>query len=101
MAAFHELAACWIESTAVVLHAQLHLRELEFEGHFNLRRVRMFERIGDGFFADAQQILFEDALKFAFGTLNGEDQRYGCAFQRPFARSDQRLRKIPTALARG
>src|SRR5215475_9997566 len=100
MATFHGLRACWIESTAVVPDAQLHLFKLELEGDFNSRRVRVFHGIGDRFFADAEQIVLKHALKLPLGAPDGEAQLYSRVLQCPLTCFHQRFRKSPPALPR-
>ncbi len=70
MTPFGNLPACRFESAAIIPDLQLHLVGGEIEDHLDSRCMRMLYDIGQGFFADAQQMMLKDITGFPWSVLH-------------------------------
>ena len=70
MTRFGNLPACRLKSAAIIPDLQLHLFGREIEDYLDFRCMRMLQDIGQGFFADAQQVMLKDITEFSRGALH-------------------------------
>ena len=70
MTRFGNLPACRLKSAAIIPDLQLHLFGREIEDYLDFRCMRMLQDIGQGFFADAQQVMLKDITEFPRGALH-------------------------------
>ncbi|SRR6266581_5341567 len=100
MTPFGNSPACRLESAAIIPDLQLHLIKAKIEYYLDSRCMRMFYDIGQGFFADAKQVMLRDTTDFPRGALHQEAWCYSGARQRPLACFPKRHGQIFGALKR-
>jgi hypothetical protein len=72
MAPFGNFPTFWLEPAAIIPDLQLHLFGGEMEDCLHSGWMRMFYDIGQGFFADTQQMVLKDITDFPRGSSHRE-----------------------------